>query len=180
MMETGSGKVHVWMLTDMGLKVKQGAFGDTSLLNNPGSSVFSGSDISNAFQNFQMTMSGSALGDGVFAASDFNSVAFDTYVGTLDFNSELVGQPVLNGLWGAPWGIFSFSPINPSGPFSQENLGISGARLRRQPKRAAPVDLLCTRGPGVQVAVPETSTWVMGFLALGAVVFMVHQRRLRN
>ena len=162
---------------------------DTSLFNNPGHNLFAGPTspflgsyvpISDAFQNFQMTMTGSALGDGVFTASDFSLASFSTNAGTLNFNSELVGQPVLNGLWGVSQGSFSLSPANGSAPLSPGDFDITARGLNGIPSERLLLTSFAPVSTAAPVAVPETSTWVMGFLALGAVVFMVRQRRLRN
>ena len=149
---------------------------DTSLLNNPGFSSFTGANFSSAFQNFQLTVSGAASGNGVFTASDFSTIFLNTAGGTLDFHSELVGQSTPGGLWGATafptvvgdFNLFSngLSALTPSGSSLFSLLSGGGESLRLtsfKPATASPV------------AVPETSTWVMGFLALGVVLFMVRR-----
>ena len=98
---------------------------NTSLFNNPGVSVFSGSSFTNALQNFQLTVAGASSGNGVFTASDFGLIVLNTASGTLDFHSELVGQTTPSGLWGAAafpstLGDFNFlsnglSSLTPSG-----------------------------------------------------------------
>lgn len=149
---------------------------DSSLFNNPGFSSFSGIAFSDAFQNFQLTVSGASSGNGVFTASDFSTIFLNTAGGTLDFHSELVGQSTPGGLWGATaypttvgdFNLFSngLSALTPTGSsiFSLLSGGGEGMLLTSfAPATASPV------------AVPETSTWVMGFLALGAVLFMVRR-----
>ncbi len=150
---------------------------DTSLLNNPGFASFSGASFSNAFQNFQLTVSGASSGNGVFTASDFSMIFLNTAGGTLDFNSELVGQSTPGGLWGATafptvvgdFNLFSngLSALTPSGSSIFSLLSGGGERIQLTSFKPA------TPSP---VAVPETSTWVMGFLALGTVLFLARRR----
>lgn len=150
---------------------------DTSLFNNPGFSSFSGAAFSNAFQNFQLTVAGASSGNGVFSASDFSTIFLNTSGGTLDFHSQLVGQSTPGGLWGAgslpatvgDFNLFSngLSSLTPTGSsiFTLHAAGGESIVLTSfAPVAAAPL-----------AAVPETSTWVMGFLALGAVCFMVRR-----
>ena len=149
---------------------------DTSLLNNPGFSSFSAASFSNAFQNFQLTVSGASSGNGVFTASDFSTIFLNTAGGTLDFNSELVGQSTPGGLWGATafptvvgdFNLFSngLSALTPSGSSIFSLLSGGGESMLLTSFKPA------TPSP---VAVPETSTWVMGFLALGTVVFLARR-----
>jgi hypothetical protein len=157
---------------------------DTSLLNNPGFSSFSGAGLASAFQNFQLTVSGASAGNGVFALPEFSMIFMNTSGGTLDFHSELIGQATAIGVWGPSSpslplgsGDFNFfsnglSALTPSGSSIFTLLTGGGERIvltSFAPVAAAPV-----------ASVPETSTWVMGFLALGAVVFMARRRRLSN
>ena len=151
---------------------------DTSLFNNPGFSPFSGAAFSNAFQNFQLTVAGASSGNGVFSGSDFSMIFLNTAGGTLDFHSELVGQATSSGLWGAAafpsmvgdFNLFSngFSSLTPTGAsmFTLHTAGGESILLTSfSPIAAAPV-----------AAVPETGTLVMGFIALGAVVFMARRK----
>lgn len=150
---------------------------DTSLLNNPGFASFSGASFSNAFQNFQLTVSGASSGNGVFTSSDFSMIFLNTAGGTLDFTSELVGQSTPGGLWGATafptvvgdFNLFSngLSALTPSGSSIFSLLSGGGERMQLTSFKPA------TPSP---VAVPETSTWVMGFLALGTVLFLARRR----
>ena len=151
---------------------------ETSFFNNPGYSSFSGPAFSNAFQNFQLTVSGASAGNGVFTDGDFSSIFLNTASGTLDFHSELIGQSTPGGAWGP--GVFpapsvgdfnllssGLSPLTPTG-FSNFTMHTGGGESILLTS-FAPV------APAAPVAVPETSTWVMGFLALGAVVFMARR-----
>ncbi len=149
---------------------------DTSLLTNPGFSSFAGASFSSAFQNFQLTVSGASAGNGVFTGSDYSLIFLNTALGMLDFHSELVGQTTPGGLWGATAfptmvGDFNFfsnglTLLTPSGSSVFSLLSGGGESM-----------LLTTFAPvsAAPVAVPETSTWVMGFLALGAVFFMLRR-----
>jgi hypothetical protein len=150
---------------------------DTSLFNNPGFSSFSGAAFSNAFQNFQLTVSGASSGNGVFTGSDFSTIFLNTAGGTLDFHSELVGQTTPGGLWGAAsfptvvgdFNMFSngFSALTPT--------GASIFTLHTGSGESIQLTSFAPAAPAAPVAVPETSTWVMGFLALGAVAFIARR-----
>ena len=150
---------------------------DTSLFNNPGFSSFTGAAFSNAFQNFQLTVSGASSGNGVFTGSDFSVIFLNTAGGTLDFHSELVGQTTPGGLWGAAsfptvvgdFNLFSngFSALTPTGASIFTLLAGSGESIQ--------LTSFAPAAPAAPVAVPETSTWVMGFLALGAVAFIARR-----
>jgi len=150
---------------------------DTSLFNNPGFSSFTAASFSNAFQNFQLTVSGASSGNGVFTASDFSVIFLNTGGGTLDFHSELIGQTTPGGLWGAPTvGDFNFfstgtSALTPSGGSIFSLLTSGGQSIL--------LTSFAPASPPAVVAVPETSTWVMGFLALGVVVFVSRRSAIR-
>ncbi len=155
---------------------------DTSALSNPGLSFLSGADITNTFQNFQLTVTGASSGNGVFTGADFSSIFINTAGGTLDFHSELIGQSTPGGAWGTAsypsmvgdFNVFS-SGSNPLTP-----TGTSAFTLHTGGGESILLTSFAPAPPSSVVAVPETSTWVMGFLALGAVVFMVRRPALRD
>ncbi len=68
---------------------------DTSDIPNPGSYW----GMPSWFDSITITISGATSGNGTFVKSDFSSIVWDTAGGTLDFDSELVGQPTS----GQPW-----------------------------------------------------------------------------
>jgi len=150
---------------------------DTSLFNNPGFTSFSGPAFSNAFQNFQLAVSGASAGNGAFTGADFSTIFLNTAGGTLDFHSELVGQTTPGGAWGpgvfpstvGDFNLFSngLSPLTPS--------GVTVFTLRTSGGQSLLLTSFAPVAPPAPVAVPESSTWVMGFLALGAVAFLVRR-----
>ncbi len=143
---------------------------NTSAVSNPGTTV---GGISSFMQNFELTLSGASSGNGVFTASDFSLFVLSTGAGTLDFHSELVGQSTPGGLWGLgtiPVGDFNFfnsllvAPTGSSAFVLMTNSGEQISLTSLHPVIAS-----------TPVAVPETETWVMGMLAVGA-VFIVARR----
>ncbi|TSA32397.1 MAG: hypothetical protein D4R65_09320 [Verrucomicrobiaceae bacterium] len=155
---------------------------DTSALNNPGFSSFNAASFPSTFQNFQLTVAGASAGNGAFTGADFSVIFLNTAMGTLDFHSELIGQSTPGGAWGP--GAFPTTV----GDFNLFSTGLniltpSGSSIFSLLTGGGEFILLTSfapASPSAVVAVPETSTWVMGFLALGAVVFMVRRQALRD
>jgi hypothetical protein len=155
---------------------------DTSALSNPGFSSFSGASFASTFQNFQLTVTGASSGNGAFTGADFSTIFLNTAGGTLDFNSELIGQSTPGGFWGTgafptTVGDFNFfsnglNILTPSGSSIFSLLTGGGESIL--------LTSFAPASPSAVVAVPETSTWVMGFLALGAVVLLVRRPALRD
>lgn len=86
-----------------------------------------------------VTVSGSANGDGTFGIEDFVGVVFDTNGGTLNFGAELVGQPTLVDPWGTPFGdggdfnLFSGGNKRPAGArYDSAIAGPAGTNLPPQ------------------------------------------------
>lgn len=150
---------------------------DTSALNNPGFSVFSGPTFASTFQNFQLTVTGASAGNGVFTGSDFGLIFLNTSGGTLDFHSQLIGQSTSSGLWG----VGTNPGLNGDFNFHSNGLNIltptasSIFTLKTGGNEFMLLSSFAPASPPAVVAVPETSTWVMGFLALGVVLFMVRR-----
>jgi len=155
---------------------------DTSGLSNPGISMLSGASFASTFQNFQLTVTGASSGNGVFTGADFSTLFLNTAGGTLDFHSELIGQSTPLGAWGTtsfPFTVGDFNlfsnglnPLTPNGSSLFTLLTGGGESIL--------LTSFAPSTPSPVVAVPETSTWVMGFLALGAIVFMVRRPTVRD
>lgn len=155
---------------------------DTSGLTNPGFSMLSGPSFASTFQNFQLTVAGASSGNGAFTNADFSTIFLNTASGTLDFHSELIGQSTPGGLWGpgvlpstvGDFNLFS-NGLNPLTP-----TGSSIFTLKTGGNEFLLLTSFAPSSPPAVVAVPETSTWIMGFLALGAVVLMIRRPAVRD
>jgi hypothetical protein len=146
---------------------------DTSQLNNPGFSSFSGPTFLSTFQSFQITVSGASSGNGVFTTSDFSAIFLNTSGGTLDFNSELMGQSTPSGAWGTgayPTNVGDFnlfsSGVNPLTP--------NGSSIFTLISGGAEQMLLTSFAP-----IPEPSSWMMGCLALGVNLLIRRRNSVR-
>ena len=71
---------------------------DTAIIENPGPD--GGVNIPSWFDSITLTISGASSGNGTFTKNDFEAVLWDTRGGTLDFDSELVGQTTISDPWG--------------------------------------------------------------------------------
>ncbi|MFZ4775028.1 MAG: hypothetical protein ACOYM3_06685 [Terrimicrobiaceae bacterium] len=112
----------------------------------------------------------------MFTGSDFSTIFLNTAGGTLDFHSELVGQTTSGGLWGAT----AFPTVVGDFNFFSSGLSLStpsGGSIFSLLSGGGESMLLTTFAPvtAAPVAVPETSTWVMGFLAFGIVLFLLRR-----
>lgn len=143
---------------------------DTATMTNPG---FTTGSPSSAFQNFQFTLTGASFGNGVFTASDFSLFVLSTNSATLDFHSELVGQSTPSGLWG--YGPMSVGDFNFFQNISAAPTGSSPFVLSTSSGEFISLTSLHPVVTADPVAVPETGTWVMGLLALGAVVVVTRR-----
>ncbi|MFK5894326.1 MAG: IPTL-CTERM sorting domain-containing protein [Pseudomonadota bacterium] len=75
---------------------------ESTLLPNPGGDFYI---LPNPLVlDLQITVSGSASGDGLYTLNDFSVVIFDTGGIALDFSRELVGQPTDSSPWGTTGG----------------------------------------------------------------------------
>lgn len=155
---------------------------DTSALGNPGFSSLSGPSLASTFQNFQLTVTGASAGNGAFNGSDYSAIFLSTGGGTLDFHSELIGQSTPVGAWGPgafPSSVGDFNLFS-NGLNILTPTGSSIFTMRTGGNEFMLLTSFAPASPPAVVAVPETSTWVMGFLALGAVVLMVRRPALRD
>jgi len=143
---------------------------DTSAVPNPGTTV---GGLSSYMQNFEFTLSGASSGNGVFTASDFSLFVLSTGSGTLDFHSELVGQTTPGGLWGL--GTIPVGDFNLFGSLLAAPTGSSAFVLMTGSGEQISLTSLHPVIASTPVAVPETETWVMGMLAVGA-IFIVARR----
>lgn len=171
---------------------------ESTLLQNPGAQFFSLPDP--AVLALNATVSGAASGNGAFAITDFTSVAFDTNGGTLDFSSQLVGQPTSGSPWATLDGnsgnfnLFSHSPKAGASSYGQppatpkgSNPAPNGVDLFTLGANGGSGEPMVLVGISAVAAVSPASlpfgrnAWIVltGLLGLVA-VFSVRRRSLRN
>lgn len=147
---------------------------DDSLFINPGYTT------SLPVTNLQLTVTGASLGDGTFDQSYFSNVVLDLPNWALDFTQELVGQDTGFGFWGFndgfPFGDFNLLSIA-GAPTGTDHFTLTTASGLGDPMELTSLAPYTPPVPPVPpAAVPETSAWVMGFLALGAVMLVIRRR----
>jgi len=78
---------------------------DTALLNNPG---YTGFSYMTGVSALSISVTGSSYGgNGTFGLSDYSDFQVNTGGGTLDLNSQWIGQAIPGGTWGVNGGAFS-------------------------------------------------------------------------
>lgn len=149
-----------------------------------------GAFYASAVLDLQVTVAGAGSGNGTFGRDDFNDIAWDSNGGTMDFNTELVGQPTNGWPWGAEGssgqaGDFNlFSSGNtasaPDGAFFFV-LGANGGSadsmtLRSfRPGPAAIPEPYCPSAASSSRAIPALNGWgaallILALLGLGGIV----------
>jgi hypothetical protein len=95
---------------------------ESSAITNPGGFNFI---LPNpAVLDLQVVVSGASAGNGTFGISDFSSIFLDTGGGTLNFSSQLIGQPTLDAPFGTTDGCALGGPLGGTGgDFNMFNLG---------------------------------------------------------
>jgi len=141
---------------------------DTASLNNPGFTSFSGAS---ALSALSVTVTGSSGGNGTFGLSDFSTFFINTAGGTLNLNSEWVGQATPGGLWGA-----AAFPTT-VGDLNMFSTGLSA----NTPSGSSIFTLLTAGGDSMRLTsvspVPEPETYAMLLAGLGVIGAIARRRK---
>jgi len=126
-----------------------------------------------------LTVSGSGPGDGTFHLSDFENVMFG-FPSLLDFNHELIGQPLANG---HRFGVVEFPDPGGGGTFTLCGSGGSGGNA---PTCVFYFSIGTNNGSNPQMdvisisPVPEPATGALMFMGLLAVASRLSRRDARR
>jgi hypothetical protein len=121
-----------------------------------------------------LTITGTAGGDGTFTEADFAAYAFTSFT-QLDFSMELIGQPLGNG--------FNFGDFGPGygDPAGSGDFNLFGA-VDGSPNGVFFFDLAAWSGEELAVvsmapgAVPEPASWAMMVAGFGMMGFAMRRR----
>lgn len=93
---------------------------DAAAIPNPGSNIDAG--LPSWLTGLSITVSGASSGNGTFTLTDFSDMAWDTAGGTLNLNTQMIGQPTASAPWGTTYdglggdlNFFAFTPGAPDG-----------------------------------------------------------------
>ena len=170
---------------------------ESTLLQNPGANDFELPDP--AVLALNVTVSGAAMGNGTYAITDFTGVVFDTNGGTLNFGSQLVGQPTTGSPWATlgensgDFNLFSSGSVRGTSNYSQAPVapkgvnptpeGVDPFTLGANGGTGEPMELIGMNAVGggnatAAVMLPfDRSTWTLLAGLLGLVAVVAFRRR---